>query len=104
MTPEQEIIAYIKTVTGGLVALTPKHANIIVSIALRQDVPKVILFRYGIKAWEKVRTLATTQEAIDAAIKEAIKHRPVEGFYKYDCFNKDGQFEGTIYTVNPNLF
>lgn len=62
------------------------------------------LSRFGMNGLEVIRTIPTTNEAINQAIQDALAKGPTMGFYKYDLYNDAGEFEGSIFSIDTNLF
>lgn len=107
--PAQElIIEKISQQTKGLIKLSWDKATEIMNIVFdNSNQAYVVQYRHNSQmkgSWEKIRNLATTDQIIDEKIKEAIQSAPVMDFYKFECFNSDGEREGSIYTINPCLF
>lgn len=105
---QELLIAKVSELTKGQVKINWDHANEIINTVLTNSKQAyVVHWRYSSNnkgGWEKVRNLATTDELIDQRIREAIEKAPVMDFYKFECFNSEGNKEGEIYTINPFLF
>lgn len=107
MTPVQKnIISYISHVTGGMVTMQQKHAAEIIKIVQSQRSAYVVLYSFNgnTSQYDKVRRIETNVQKINDEIKKALAGKLWEGFYKYICYNNDEEIEGTIYSLNPDLF
>ena len=64
------------------------------------------LFRWSSlkKGWEEKYVVETTDETISQNIIRALTVNPIKEFYKWDCYNSAGIFQGSIFTANTNLF
>lgn len=102
------VIEKVLELTKGFVKLNWDHATTIINTVLTNSKQAyVVHYRYNAQSkglWEKIRNIATTDTFIEEKISEAIQRAPVMDCYKFDCFNSDGEQQGTIYTTNPFLF
>jgi hypothetical protein len=105
MQTTQKIIDLVNRRTKGLVKITPLMAQEIINIVISGgETPFVKLYRYEINGWKLHRQIPTSQDTIDREIRTALKAQPVDHFYKYECFNQNGELEGNIFSTNANLF
>lgn len=109
MSAKQNIIEYLRLKSGGVINITFDMADEIIAMAHGIEITPTAyakLYRWnGVKkSYELMYTVPATDELIQQNVKDALKKRPVDQFYLWECYNRDGQFEGKIYTVNTNLF
>lgn len=108
MTIEKQIEEYLYKVSRGKIVLVPGIAEKIRRIAVGQgdQSPVAKLYRYNAlkEGWEIMYVVKTSDEAIEQAILTALDHKPVEKFYRWDCYNSLLELQGSIYTTNTNIF
>lgn len=103
----QQLTDHIFKISKGILKLTPKGVDEIIEIVKADGrIAHAMLFRHNSSnnTWEKVKKTYTTEEKINSAILAALDKKPVENFYKFECYNDAGELEGTIYTANSSLF
>lgn len=110
MNAIKHIQQYISQATNGLVSITQTQAADILDIAYKQsgktNAALAKLYKYEAQTgnWQFVRTIQVTDEQVKDEIITALSRTPAKQFYRYECYNSTGQFEGNIETVNPCLF
>ena len=50
------------------------------------------------------RMVQTDDAEIKKEVLLALDKGPTMKLYMYECFNQSGEFEGKIYSINPNIF
>lgn len=99
------IIEHLYTASQGLIKITKDQANDIINLVTNYRPAYAVKSRYAQgNRIEVVRTITTTLEAINEAILNALESGPTHGFYKYDLYNDKQELQGSIFTINPNLF
>lgn len=108
MNTETAIINYISKVSNGILQIGVQHAMQIIDIVKatpqQQAFAKLSRFNGATNSYETICTTPTTNEAIQQAINAALNKPQVNEVYVYDLYNSNHEFEGKIYTVNPELF
>lgn len=109
MSAKKNIIEYLRVKSGGLINITSEMADDVIALAHDIVIDRTAyakLYRWnGVKgSYELLYTVPATDELICRNVKDALKNRPVDQFYLWECYNSDGHFYGKIYTVNTNLF
>lgn len=107
---ENDIIKFLYTTSNGKIDLSHTHARAIVNMVIGKG--KKIIGAYVLlheldnqtKTFRLVRTIQTTDELIKEAIIKALETPPDMNFYYYKLFNSLQEYEGCIYSANPNLF
>lgn len=106
MTPNQEKIkSYIYKITKGLVNLKQEHLEMIIKLAVsKDDGYAAVLFRkdYQKDIWEKIRTVKTSKDEVDEAIKK--NGTGSNGFYRWDIYNPADECVNQIFSINSQLF
>jgi hypothetical protein len=108
MTVETQILNYLNSLHPAL-QFSMLHANHIVTIMQSQPDNSAYakLSRYNAmkNGYDPIRVIRTNDEAIKQAIVKALSIgvQP-QGGYLYECYNSNGQFEGKIFSLNPELF
>lgn len=100
---------YLLKESKGAVNISSEQALHIVELVkgtLINSSPVAKLSRYSLmkRSWEYCYTVKVTQEAIDAALTDALKLTPVTDCYLWECYNAAGEFEGKIFTIHTNTF
>lgn len=67
----------------------------------------VVLYQHNDnnKKWDKIKTSIVTDEKIAVEIDKYLKMMgETMGFYRFDCYDSEGVFRGTLYTTHIWLF
>lgn len=109
MRIEQAIKEYLHTQSKGLINITYQDARHIINLVVgkpEQGVAVAKLYRWNAcnSTWEQLRAVVSSDAAIQRETIDALSRKPVEQFYKWECYNSAGEFEGMILTANANLF
>ena len=106
---EQQIISYLHEQSHGVIKLSYTHARAIINMIIGGgQVTTAFVQLHQICQQTKnpilIRTIATTDNQINAEIIKALETPPNKDFFFYRCFNSQQEYEGCIYSTNPNLF
>ena len=109
MSAKSNIIEYLRLKSGGMINITSDMADDVIAMAHDIEINKTAyakLYRWNAAKsnYELMYTVSTTDELIQQNVHDALKKRPADQCYLWECYNSTGQFEGKIYTVNTNLF
>lgn len=111
-TLEQKLIDHLAQLSNGLLQVTHTGAKEIINLvtntvyhpAANTAVANLYSWNSVSSTWIMVRQIPTTDEAIKTNIVEALQQSPSMQFYRWECYNSAGEFEGNIFTINPSLF
>lgn len=103
------VISYLQQISKGVINISQLHAQEIIELVQQKTNTidaRAEMYQYNnaYKRYDHLRTILVSNETIDKAIKEAVKHRPIEQFIKYELFNSNNELEGNIYTVDACFF
>ena len=106
---QQSIIAYLHQASKGVINITQLHAQDIIDLATANNKninARVEMYQYNnvYRRYDHLQTIPISQEKINTAILESVKHRPVEQFIKYEMYNNNNESEGKIYTIDACFF
>lgn len=109
MRTEQAIQDYILQESKGAVKINYQQARCIINLVIgkaNQGQAVANLYRYNLQKqdYEFMRNIFTTDAAIHREIIAALEKKPPTENYRFDCYNSAGEFEGHIYSLNPELF
>lgn len=109
MRVEQSIREFLYQRSKGLIDISIQDARHIIDLVTGKPMAGEAvakLFRYNAcsNVWDLIRAVTTTDADIQKEIVEALNGTPVDKFYRWECYNAAGEFEGNILTINTNLF
>lgn len=110
MVIEQQIKDYLNRISKGIINITHQQSREIINIVTGIHPGKKTALAKLYK-WDPLRneyiflySVPTENNKINSCIITALETRPVYQFYKWDLYNLDGEFEGSIFTVKNQLF
>ncbi len=109
MTKDQQIMDYLRSISHGMINLTPAHVQELIEIAKGNRGAigafcKLLRWSELKQGWEVQYAVATSDEQIAMRIREALDIPPVVNFYKWECYGSDQLLQGNIFTANTSLF
>lgn len=106
---EAQIKDYLYRLSKGAVKINYQQARHIINLVVGkpeqgQAVAKCYRYNNVKNDYEPLVNVITTDATIQREVIAALERKPVTRFYRFDCYNSAGEFEGKIYTLNPELF
>lgn len=108
MSLQTDLIDYLRAESRGKINLSVAQANKIIELVTKPNtataVAKVHKYSPAKSSYDLLRVIETTDDVVKEGIVKALETPPVEGFYRYDCYNSKAEFEGKIFSIHNNLF